>query len=95
MRSAPATACVPDVKLRHSGSTHSEVCNARLCVFAYSYSLEVRYLRIGVMSCLCVAGGFWGHHWSNLMFTSDGSMVFGRGDHSVDFAQVSMRVYCC
>lgn len=29
--------------------------------------------------------GFWGHHWSNILFLSDDSLVFGHGDHSVDF----------
>ncbi|KAG5186946.1 hypothetical protein JKP88DRAFT_276354 [Tribonema minus] len=30
-------------------------------------------------------GGFWGHLWSNIMFLSDDSMVFGMGDHALDF----------
>eukprot|EP00611_Tribonema_gayanum_P017155 TRINITY_DN296_c3_g1_i6.p1 TRINITY_DN296_c3_g1~~TRINITY_DN296_c3_g1_i6.p1 ORF type:complete len:1085 (+),score=426.94 TRINITY_DN296_c3_g1_i6:277-3255(+) len=33
-------------------------------------------------------GGYWGHHWSNILFLSDESMVFGMGDHAIDTIRV-------
>ncbi|KAG5184310.1 hypothetical protein JKP88DRAFT_348452 [Tribonema minus] len=43
--------------------------------------------RSSVYKTTRACSGWWGHLWSNIMFLKDGSMVFGMGDHSIDFTQ--------